>query len=103
MYYHGEEIGVNVHIANSSSRTCKKIKVTSKRIGGKKYSKFIYFGFLFVSLFFSSSSLFVFFFPIANFVSTAFERQISQSVMGTAMFSSFHYMHCGILRKPQAL
>ena len=62
MYYHGEEIGVNVHIANSSSRTCKKIKVTSKRIGGKKYSKFIYFGFLFVSLFFSSSSLFFCFF-----------------------------------------
>ena len=30
MYYHGEEIGVNVHIANSSSKTCKKIKVTSK-------------------------------------------------------------------------
>ena len=30
MYYHGEEIGVNVHIANSSSRTCRKIKVTSK-------------------------------------------------------------------------
>ena len=30
MYYHGEEIHVNVHIANSSSKTCKKIKVTSK-------------------------------------------------------------------------
>lgn len=47
---------MNVHIANSSSRTCKKIKVTSKGIGGKKYSKFIYFVFLFVSFFFSSSS-----------------------------------------------
>ena len=94
MYYHGEEIGVNVHIANSSSRTCKKIKVTSKEIGEKKYSKFIYFVFSFVSLFFLLPCLFVwFFFSIAIFVSTAFERQISQSVMSTAMFSSFHYMH----------
>lgn len=32
MYYHGEEIGVNVHIANSSSKTCKKIKITGKLI-----------------------------------------------------------------------
>lgn len=87
MYYHGEEIGVNVHIANSSSRTCKKIKVTSKGIGEKKILQIYIFCFLFVSFFFSSSSLF------ANFVSTAFERQISQSVMSTAMFSSFHYMH----------
>ena len=57
------------------------------------------FCFLFVSFFFSSSSsLFVwFFFLIANFVSTAFERQISQSVMSTAMFSSFHYMHAYIV------
>lgn len=94
MYYHGEEIGVNVHIANSSSRTCKKIKVTSKGIGEKKILQIDIFCFLFVSFFFSSSSLFAcFFFPIANFVSTAFERQISQSVMSTAMFSSFHYMH----------
>lgn len=31
MYYHGEEIGVNVHIANSSSRTCRKIKVTIRQ------------------------------------------------------------------------
>lgn len=30
MYYHGEEIGVNVRIENGSSKTCKKIKVTSK-------------------------------------------------------------------------
>lgn len=91
MYYHGEEIGVNVHIANSSSRTCKKIKVTSKRIGGKKYSKFIYL----FHYFFLLPCLFVwfFFFSIAIFVSTAFERQISQSVMSTEMFSSFHYMH----------
>jgi len=32
MYYHGEEIGVNVHIANSSSKTCKKIKITGKLV-----------------------------------------------------------------------
>lgn len=31
MYYHGEEIAVNVHIANSSSKTCKKIKVTIRQ------------------------------------------------------------------------
>lgn len=31
MYYHGEEIGVNVHIANSSSKTCKKIKITVRQ------------------------------------------------------------------------
>ena len=66
MYYHGEEIGVNVHIANSSSRTCKKIKVTSKGIGEKKILQIYIFCFLFVSFFFSSSSLFVcfFFFPL---------------------------------------
>ena len=65
MYYHGEEIGVNVHIANSSSRTCKKIKVTSKGIGEKKYSKFIYFVFsLFHSFFLLLLCLFVFFFPL---------------------------------------
>ena len=52
MYYHGEEIGVNVHIANSSSRTCRKIKVTSKGIGGKKYSKFICFVFCLFHSFF---------------------------------------------------
>ena len=95
MYYHGEEIGVNVHIANSSSRTCKKIKVTSKGIVGKKNTPNLYILFfcLFHSFFLLLLCLFVFFFPIANFVSTAFERQISQSVMSTAMFSSFHYMH----------
>ena len=95
MYYHGEEIGVNVHIANSSSRTCKKIKVTSKGIGGKKNTPNLYILFfcLFHSFFLLLLCLFFFFFPIANFVSTAFERQISQSVMSTAMFSSFHYMH----------
>lgn len=95
MYYHGEEIGVNVHIANSSSRTCKKIKVTSKEIGEKKNTPNLYI--LFFRLFhyfFLLPCLFVwFFFSIAIFVSTAFERQISQSVMSTAMFSSFHYMH----------
>ena len=65
MYYHGEEIGVNVHIANSSSRTCKKIKVTSKGIGEKKYSKFIYFVFcLFHSFFLLLLCLLVFFFPL---------------------------------------
>ncbi|KAJ7392706.1 Beta-arrestin-1 [Desmophyllum pertusum] len=31
MYYHGEEIGVNVRINNSSSKTCKKIKVTIRQ------------------------------------------------------------------------
>ena len=93
MYYHGEEIGVNVHIANSSSRTCRKIKVTSKGIGGKKYSKFIYFVFCLFHYFFLLLLCLFVFFLIANFVSTAFERQISQSVMSTAMFSSFHYMH----------
>lgn len=105
MYYHGEEIGVNVHIANSSSRTCKKIKVTSKRIGGKKYSKFIYFGFLFVSLFFSSS-LFVFFSPLQTlyplplkdrFLKVLWAQQCSH------LFTTCMCLHCGILRKPQAL
>lgn len=94
MYYHGEEIGVNVHIANSSSRTCKKIKVTSKGIGEKKNTPNLYIlFFVCFILFFFFFSVCLFFFPIANFVSTAFERQISQSVMSTAMFSSFHYMH----------
>jgi len=31
MYYHGEEIGVNVRIENGSSKTCKKIKVTIRQ------------------------------------------------------------------------
>ena len=94
MYYHGEEIGVNVHIANSSSRTCKKIKVTSKGIGEKKILQiYIFCFFVCFILFFFFFSVCLFFFPIANFVFTAFERQISQSVMSTAMFSSFHYMH----------
>ena len=94
MYYHGEEIGVNVHIANSSSRTCKKIKVTSKGIGEKKNTPNLYIlFFVCFILFFFFFFVCLFFFPIANFVSTAFERQISQSVMSTAMFSSFHYMH----------
>lgn len=95
MYYHGEEIGVNVHIANSSSRTCKKIKVTSKEIGEKKILQIYIFCFFvcFIIFFFFFVCLFGFFFSIAIFVSTAFERQISQSVMSTAMFSSFHYMH----------
>ena len=66
MYYHGEEIGVNVHIANSSSRTCKKIKVTSKEIGEKKILQIYIFCF-FVCFIIFSSSLFVclvFFFPL---------------------------------------
>ena len=44
MYYHGEEIGVNVHIANSSSKTCRKIKITSKsssRKSGPHFSKLL--------------------------------------------------------------
>lgn len=65
MYYHGEEIGVNVHIANSSSRTCKKIKVTSKEIGEKKLLQIYIFCF-FVCFIIFSSSLFVclVFFPL---------------------------------------
>ena len=102
MYYHGEEIGVNVHIANSSSRTCKKIKVTSKGIVGKKNTPNLYILFFvcFILFFFFFFVCF-FFFPIANFVSTAFERQISQQC--SHLFTTCMCLHCGILRKPQAL
>lgn len=66
MYYHGEEIGVNVHIANSSSRTCKKIKVTSKEIGEKKILQIYIFCFFvcFIIFFFFLVCLFGFFFPL---------------------------------------
>jgi hypothetical protein len=30
LYHHGENIAVNVHIANNSNRTVKKIKVSGK-------------------------------------------------------------------------
>lgn len=30
LYHHGEDIAVNVHIANNSNRTVKKIKVTGE-------------------------------------------------------------------------
>lgn len=30
LYYHGESINVNVHIANNSNRTVKKVKVSGK-------------------------------------------------------------------------
>ncbi|XP_026681565.1 beta-arrestin-1 [Diaphorina citri] len=30
LYYHGESIAVNVHVANNSNRTVKKIKVSGK-------------------------------------------------------------------------
>ena len=30
LYYHGECINVNVHIANNSNRTVKKVKVAGK-------------------------------------------------------------------------
>ncbi|XP_044741202.1 beta-arrestin-1 [Chrysoperla carnea] len=32
LYYHGENIAVNVHIANNSNRTVKKIKVTVRQL-----------------------------------------------------------------------
>jgi hypothetical protein len=33
LYHHGENIAVNVHIANNSNRTVKKIKVSGKYTG----------------------------------------------------------------------
>jgi beta-arrestin len=32
LYHHGEDIAVNVHIANNSNRTVKKIKVTGQSV-----------------------------------------------------------------------
>ncbi|KAI5755319.1 hypothetical protein M8J77_015931 [Diaphorina citri] len=32
LYYHGESIAVNVHVANNSNRTVKKIKVSDSRL-----------------------------------------------------------------------
>ena len=90
MYYHGEEIGVNVHIANSSSRTCKKIKVTSKGIGEKKILQ------IYIFCFFVCFILFFFFFFVFFFFSplqTLYPLPLKDSVMSTAMFSSFHCMH----------